>query len=238
MKKIISLLCLVVLVLGCTEKNAFTVKGKVSDVDLNGKPVYLSLYDQEGLVSVDTSIIQNNSFQIKGTIEEPTVYYISMDYDKNFDSEITMGIPINIEPGTITIDIIGNDLKIGGNPDNDAYNPILAKQIEMITKTQPIIEKQTLQTDESAIEIISDENAEIIKHQTAFGKVLLDYLTIHINTPLGEEVFRANYNYLSPKELESVLNAASEDLRSQPEIQELIASIKAYMRQEQEQNLE
>ncbi len=101
----------------CGNKNQFTINGTVDYPELEGKTVYVLNFSDEKAAAnpcsdetgpVDSAVITNGKFTLKGTVEEPWIAMIGCP-------ESPFIITLVVEPGTI---VVKND-SIGGTLLND-----------------------------------------------------------------------------------------------------------------------
>ncbi|MDR0863999.1 MAG: DUF4369 domain-containing protein [Candidatus Symbiothrix sp.] len=218
MKKITSIVALLVILVSCTPKNEFTVKGTITGEDLNGKEIYLSKYNEFELLSSDTVLIKGNQFRFKGIQEEPAVYYIFMD-EATVSGEITMGTPLLIKPGKITVDVQGDRVKIGGNEENIAYQQFIDEQY-------PLADKMVkLQGEDDSTGDPNDIYVQYFELLDQLRALTVNYLLENVDNPLGEEVFITSYQLLTPEEIKEILDLADESFRSNSMVVEILAGI-------------
>lgn len=67
MKKYLPIAASVLLLAACSEKPGYEITGTVSNSDLNGKYVYLYEYGVKDAAPLDSALVQNGSFALKGT---------------------------------------------------------------------------------------------------------------------------------------------------------------------------
>lgn len=72
------LLLSAVAMLSCSEKNSYTVNGTVESESFNGLTVCLKKIVDKQLTTVDSTVIEDNTFTFKGTIETPAIYFITV----------------------------------------------------------------------------------------------------------------------------------------------------------------
>ena len=73
MKKYLPIAASVLLLAACSEKPGYEITGTVSNSDLNGKYVYLYEYGVKDAASLDSALVQNGSFALKGTQNAPAL---------------------------------------------------------------------------------------------------------------------------------------------------------------------
>ena len=117
MKKISQILCaaaIMAALCSCGDKHQFTVNGTVDMPELEGKTVYMHDLYGDTETPLDSAVVTNGKFTVKGTVDEPKNVIIEAP-DANYI------VRFILEPGTIVID--GDS--IGGTTLNDrlqAYN--------------------------------------------------------------------------------------------------------------------
>ena len=84
MKKTLILVLVVLLFASCKQdpRTDFVINGKAEGI-YNGIRVYLKNVDDQGREAIkDTAIVMDGKFTMKGSVEEPSVYFISLDGTK------------------------------------------------------------------------------------------------------------------------------------------------------------
>ncbi|MDR1764066.1 MAG: AhpC/TSA family protein [Dysgonamonadaceae bacterium] len=237
LRHLLSFLAIAALLTACSQKNSFHIKGSVEQINLDNRVLYLSENKEFTESVIDSAVVRNGKFTFKGVQDEPAVYFLYLESDGNDDyaGDISEGIPLFVQPGTITVEIIGNKTKIGGNSDNKAYQDLQNKQYDIMSKMKDLADRyEKSLTDsvasfaekaEKSVETEADELNEKL------GRVFYDYLAENINSPMGEEYFRSHYdyltNYLSYKQLDSLLSNANKEFREDDDINNIIQSIES-----------
>ena len=221
MKKVLGFLIVILVLVSCRPKDEYIIKGTIFDRDLNGK--YVVIYQTDGLetLDVDSALIQNNKFEFKGKIEEPTIYYAFIDAEGVYN-QLAIGIPILIKPGKIFFRINGNDeVTIKGNEENEAYQDFTNQQ-------KPLIEKQDEIAAKLDEEDLPEEEREyyLNEYLNIYEKVRLntiDYVYENIDNPLGESTFLSTYNLFSVEQIEELLSLANPSFNSHPIVMDILA---------------
>ncbi|MDR1783353.1 MAG: AhpC/TSA family protein [Dysgonamonadaceae bacterium] len=219
---------IIVLLSACTPKNSFKIQGSVQQTDLDGKVVFLSEGNGFEESIIDSATITNGKFSFKGTIDSSAVYYLFIDSseDEEFSSEIAEGVPVLVQTGLTTVDIVGEKVHIGGNSDNTAYQDLQNRQYDIMARMQEIAD--SYYEDKESGKLLESRVDELYQE---LGKVFYDYLHTNINTLMGEEFFRSHYdylvNYLSYSQMDTLLSNASESFRSEDDIQSILLAIAA-----------
>lgn len=100
-------------------KNEFTITGTVDSV-FNGF-VYLQKRVDAPLITIDSAQITDGKFTLKGTVDYPEVYYLTIPATKS-------SVPFFVEPTEITVNINTkeiNETKITGSKTQTAYDRYL-----------------------------------------------------------------------------------------------------------------
>ena len=223
MNKLFLFLIAVLICFSCTSKGEYTIKGTASK-DLDGKQVYLLNQREDGVESIDSTMINGGKFSFKGMQEAPALYIISLN--KPGDSDNPVFQAVLIESGKISVNISNDGIKVSGTPANNAYQKnvdaiaVLYKKEEALQNKYATVDPQTL--TEAEIEKI---NMEFMSLEDSIKSLNLNFAIGNINNPFGENVFFAIANRLSLEEMESVINNADEKFKSKDMAQAIIKMI-------------
>lgn len=91
MKKYLPIAASVLLLAACSEKPGYEITGTVSNNDLNGKYVYLYEYGVKDAAPLDSALVQNGVFALKGTQNAPALRTL------RFSEEVVE--PVRVAPG-------------------------------------------------------------------------------------------------------------------------------------------
>ncbi|MDR0427308.1 MAG: AhpC/TSA family protein [Dysgonamonadaceae bacterium] len=222
MKKIVSFAALVLMLASCRNENEYTIKGVVTDRDLNGEYVVIYQTDETGFetLDVDSALIQNNHFEFKGVIEEPTIYYAFIDAKGVYDN-LALGIPILIQPGKITMEIAGNDAVIKGDKENEDYQQFKDQQIILTDNANRIVGK----TDDENLtkEELFQLNTEYMQIFNEVKNNVVTYVFNNIDNPFGKIVFTGNPHLFTVSEIDSILALTDESFASNPKVVDILA---------------
>lgn len=110
MKKIISALLLLALLVSCKDKTAYTIVGSVENATDGAKVILYE--DRRGQKVLEETVLEGGKFSFTGKVQEPIIRFV--------DVEGREGRPIHVvlEPGDITLNI-GEAAMISGTPLND-----------------------------------------------------------------------------------------------------------------------
>ena len=91
MKKYLPIAASVLLLAACSEKPGYEITGTVSNNNLNGKYVYLYEYGVKDAAPLDSALVQNGTFALKGTQNSPVLRTL------RFSEEVVE--PVRVAPG-------------------------------------------------------------------------------------------------------------------------------------------
>ncbi|MCL1937332.1 MAG: DUF4369 domain-containing protein [Candidatus Azobacteroides sp.] len=224
MKKITFLFAIGIALAACHSKVEYIIKGTLSDKTMDGKEIYLNKYDEFGLQSSDTVLIDGNKFQFKGVQTEPAVYYLLMD-DAAASGEIALGAPLLVKPGKITVEVENDRVKRGGNEENKAYQQFMDDQYPVIQKMLNLQNEELLNSNlddrEKQIALYSDYTNTLEQLKI----ITLNYLLKNIGNRLGEETFINSFQMFEYDEIQKILTQASDSFRQSPAVIEILGEI-------------
>lgn len=132
MKKYLPIAASVLLLAACSEKPGYEIAGTVSNADLNGKYVYLYEYGAKDAAPLDSALVENGAFALKGTQNTPSLRTL------RFSQEVVE--PVRVSPGenapfmatfvlengklTVALDSVST---VSGTPENDAQKELQGK---------------------------------------------------------------------------------------------------------------
>lgn len=219
MKKIVGFILLIALLVSCTPKDEFTIKGTVSGRDLNGNTINFYRYDENFNFEADSTVIKNNKFKIQGISKEPAVFYAYIDAPGVY-GDIARGVPVLIKPGKITLDIKGDEVIIGGNEENIQYQELIDNQKPIREKEEELIQKFEASDSEEEKKQIQKEYFEL---NEVSKKDLTSYIYKNINNPLGKDLFLAQFNLFTLDQVKELLSMTDESFSSRQDVMDLVA---------------
>ena len=132
MKKYLPLAAFGLLLAACSEKPGYEIAGTVSNADLNDKYVYLYEYGVKDAAPLDSALVQNGVFSLKGTQNAPALRTICFAADVVEPARVAAGenAPFRatfvLENGKLTI-ALDSTSTVGGTPENDAHTAYQAE---------------------------------------------------------------------------------------------------------------
>lgn len=222
MKKRLILFIAVVALCSCnkstSDENAFVVEGSISGIDVNGETVFLVKLDEETnkFVVLDSVVIKNNIFLLKGTADTVEVGIIYVD--DMFDMEIVL------EPGKINVSVLSDLIFTrSGTTFNDTLQSLYT-QFDAIRKKQDEQIKQFSESDrtpEQALEL----DLKLYALSNEYTDALISFIKSNMDNSVGQ-YFAVNYlEHFDIEIQEELLNLADDNFKSKDKIQTVINNL-------------
>jgi thiol-disulfide isomerase/thioredoxin len=224
MKKLVVLCITAIALYACnsskTDKNSFTIEGKVVPREINGKMVFLQKLDEKtnSFVNIDSVMIKDSVFVLKGKAD--TVGIGSLYIADMFD------IPVVLEPGKIRVSISQDMIpSISGTAFNDSLQAFFNRMNALQEENKNILSRfpQT--------ELTPDRQAELDQQMDAVSEksdaTIIAFLKNNINNPAGK-YFAADFlPMFEPEVQEELLSVADDQFKSSERVQMAIAELEA-----------
>ena len=165
--------------MSCTDSTVFTIKGESKDF-VDGKNVYFATIVDQEVKIIDSTIVRNNSFTIKGKTEKPFIAKIGIL--NSLEDNKGVIIDFFVESGNIVLGDIekekSNKRKVTGTPLND--------------KLTQFYEKEYLINSNNTL--TNEENYERV------FELVASYINENIDNELGLFLFE-RYEFSMPKDM-------------------------------------
>lgn len=199
MKRVIYAVLSLVLLVSCGGSDSYRIKGTVSGVE-DGTVMTLSIFDYEGLSTLDSTVVKGGRFSFKGT--EDTVQIAAITYILD---EQLRGCELFLESGVISVDIdseTGNQ-KISGTPNNDAFQ-------RFYDDTQIFNDQATELEDKIRMTIATDGDCTDLYNQMGdlqerFKSLLAQSITDNAGLYYAYRQLMDNYTMFEPDEVMEML---------------------------------
>jgi thiol-disulfide isomerase/thioredoxin len=212
MKNILVIITILAIAVSCNPpvKNSYTINGTV-DSTFEGW-VYLQKRVEGPMTSIDSVMLENGKFFLKGTADYPEIHYINIKETKSL-------IPFFLEPAKISIAINTKDINktiISGSASQeqydqylnilDQYNFKLRENYGMYAKAEEIGDAEKAALYDSLIIDIDNQRSAFIK----------EYIRTNTQSPITPYLLYRNlYNY-DLKELNEVMSTLDTNLNASP----------------------
>ncbi len=172
-KKFIYICLIALIATSCNKKpEGFVINGTI-DATANGKKVTLHKVNPQEQVTLDTTRIENGKLTLKGQVDYPDMYFISIEGNN-------AKFPLFIENTNMNITLYNDSLmasKVTGSKENDVFNqfkdnmkPLQAKNRELMGKFNEArqAKDEAAMTSirkefESFVQTVNNDNIEIAK---------------------------------------------------------------------------
>ena len=217
MKKVIFLLLTATVLWSC-QNATFTIKGTVIDPDFEGANVYLQERTDNGLQTVETTVVQNGTFSFTGMADENVLRYISLDEQNR--------APVLLERGTINV-VFGDVITVSGTKINTAFSEFLLKEGELISISARISARFR---DMNAAGTLTEKLREeiIAEHTKAVedaNNLALRFIRNNIGNEAGKYILRSAIHLFEPEIQEEFIELADDNLRAYPTIARIITRL-------------
>lgn len=129
MKKYLSLAASALLMVACSEKPGYEITGTVSNAELNGKYVYLYAFGAEDTAPMDSALVQNGAFTLKGSQNAPALTTLCFAEDVVEPARAAAGenapyaVTFILENGKLQV-ALDSVSTVSGTPENDALKTL------------------------------------------------------------------------------------------------------------------
>lgn len=139
-------LIVVVLLAACASKTEFTITGHASDFE-DGRRAYLVTFIDDEPVILDSAIVENHSFTMKGKVEKPSLAKIGVL--ESFESVEGIMIEMILEPGHIMLgdydEANSSERTATGTPLNDKLTQFFCEK-KTITDNTSLTRRESMES--------------------------------------------------------------------------------------------
>ena len=202
MKKIALIFIATILFVACNNTNAYNIKGQMGDSTWDGKQVtMLGLSNETGMLPLDSTIIKDGTFTLKGKVDSAGWYVLLFKKDG--------GQPIYKDfyvEGNLDFSIKNGRMRLTGSLLNDAYQAFGDKYDDMTVNIVKL--NAELKANPANKELEKAFNEEYGRFEKTFRELALTTIMENIDNPLGLHLFQATMSSLENKDIESILAKA------------------------------
>lgn len=224
MKKILTVACAALLLAACSEKPGYTITGKVNNAELNGKYVYLYEYGSNDAAPIDSALVENGAFTLKGT--QNTTSLRTIRFSEN-DVEPRRAASGETSPFTALLALQNSAINVvldekysdvSGTPENDAMLAF-QKEIRALREEQEKLEAD-LKSEEAEVKRAAETKYDEFDHQIA--EKAYSYIKQNINNLTSAKLL-VDFRYeLNEEQQNDIVASASEEFKNVPGVQKLI----------------
>lgn len=224
MKKILTVASAALLLAACSEKPGYTITGKVNNAELNGKYVYLYEYGSNDAAPIDSALVENGAFTLKGT--QNTTSLRTIKFSEN-DVEPRRAASGETSPFTALLALQNSAINVvldekysdvSGTPENDAMLAF-QKEIRALREEQEKLEAD-LKSEEAEVKRAAETKYDEFDHQIA--EKAYSYIKQNINNLTSAKLL-VDFRYeLNEEQQNDIVASASEEFKNVPGVQKLI----------------
>ena len=223
MKKYLPIAASVLLLAACSEKPGYEITGTVSNSDLNGKYVYLYEYGVKDAAPLDSALVQNGSFALKGTQNAPALRTL------RFSEEVVE--PVRVAPGenapfmaTFVLEngklavVLDSTSTVSGTPENDAQKELQAK----IKDLRSGIDKLVADMKSGDENLIKQAEAKYEEIDRKITETVVNYILAHTDKQsAAKNLYDFRYN-IDEEQQNEIISKADSSFKSVPGISYMI----------------
>ncbi|GHU56692.1 thiol:disulfide interchange protein [Bacteroidia bacterium] len=207
----------------CSEKPGYTITGTVSEADLNGEYVYLSVLGEEDM-PIDSALVENDAFYFEGLQEKPIVASLTFADGVILEEKELGGGFDPFEPwflldnsSKLTVYLDDNSVVTGTSENNDLTTYM--QLLDDIYEDHPELLEQLNSGDDAGISAAEDAIEALDAKAASVHKL---YLKSHSNSPLAANAF-FNFRYVLPVDLQQeIVSGAGDVFKAYPGIDKRI----------------
>ncbi|MDH6304321.1 peroxiredoxin [Parabacteroides sp. PF5-5] len=145
MKKNLLLALCAILITACSEQAGYVISGSVDKADLNGKTVYLYEAGVQDAEAINSAVVENGSFTMKGVQDIPALYTLRFDEDvveyqsAGTGENAAYRATFVLENGKLKVNLSENP-SVTGTPENDALTALQKELIQLRTPMKELID--------------------------------------------------------------------------------------------------
>ena len=223
MKKILFLSAIAVLFAACQSKTEYTISGTVADPMYEGQKVLVVKAADNEMVSVDSTIVTNGKFILKGDTDSSVLRFISIG-----ENETKVRSIMVVEPGKINV-VYDSAFLITGTALNDVYADFNTKQKELSMKARSISEQY------NNAEVDGTINDELrTELRSAYDKVAdeektmtFDFVKTNISNELGQFLFENMSGMFDAEQQKEILALTSDEYKAKENVKRVVDQLAA-----------
>ncbi len=209
------------LLMACGSNTGYTITGTVAGA-ADGDMVYLSQRENREIVNLDSAVISNGAFKMKGG-EQADVQECMIVYHPSSEEARPAGVDLFLENGQIQVTLDGENgiASATGTPNNDIYQAIRDQQAELMNQMKALDEQEIDPEDTEAVNA-KVQAQDALEEQIA--DVAIQAIPENITNPVGIHLLKQNYYMMSVEQLDEALQQLPEGYEDDPVIARITES--------------
>lgn len=163
--------------------NTFSIAGSSNVSSLDGKKLYLKVYKDTVLKSLDSCDVVHGQFQFQGSIDSVRIANILIDDN--------MGLPVVLEDGEIVVKIDFTQESVTGTPLNDKLTAFREQFTQLMNQSADLVHRhdQAIMNGSDMDAVNAQLAAEDVSINTRMDKLVTTFVTENFDNVLGPYVF-------------------------------------------------
>lgn len=198
--------------------NTYNIAGTSNVSTLDGRMLYLKVYKNGDLTSVDSCDVLHGQFHFQGSIDSVKMANIFMD-----DEGV---LPLVLENGEINIKLDDTQQVVSGTPLNDKLFGFFKKYQQLQNQQYELVHKhdQAIMDGRDMNVVTQQLNEEAVRLSDQEDKLVTGFVTENFDNVLGPGVFflvtmHNPYPMLSPW-IEDIMSKATDNFKNDPYVKD------------------
>lgn len=199
--------------------NTFSISGSSNVSSLDGKKLYLKVYKDTVLKSLDSCDVVHGQFQFQGTIDSVRIANIIIDDN--------VGLPVVLEDGEIVVKIDFTQESVMGTPLNDKLTAFREQFTQLMNQSADLVHRhdQAIMNGSDMDVVNAQLAAEDVSINTRMDKLVTTFVTENFDNVLGPYVFintcMSRYEIpMLDAWIEDIMSKATEKFKSDAQVKE------------------
>ena len=193
-----------VLLVACGGSDSYKIKGSVEGV-ADGTVMTLSVLSYDGMVDLDSAVVKNGKFIIKGETDTVDVAVVTFEYEDGMS-----GCQFFLESGVIEmeIDAVRGEQHLAGTPNNEAYQKFFDDTDDLNDEAEELEDK--IRVTLASQGDCSDLYLQMNDLQERFKALLANSIADNADKLYGYQQFLQNYTMFEPEEAAELIEKLSD----------------------------
>ena len=223
MKKYLILAASTLLLAACSEKPGYEITGSVSNADLNGQYVYLYEYGVRDAVPLDSALVQNGAFALKGSQDSPALRTLRFSEEAVEPARVAPGenapfmATFVLENGKLTV-ALDSTSTVNGTPENDAQTELQGK----IKGLRSGIDKLIADMRSGDEKLVKQAEAKYDEIDQKITEAVVNYILAHTDKQTAaKNLYDFRYN-INENQQDEIISKADSTFKAVPGIDYMI----------------
>lgn len=224
MRNLLILFAVVIGMISCQQSNSYQINGTVSESAFEGTTVYLQESQGRDLVSLDSAVIANGTFNLSGEADEVKVLFLSLD--RSVKPDFISRSLVVVEPGKIDVSF-GEEVSLSGTKLNNAYD-VYSKSQNILGEQMGEVSRKFQEASQDGSltpELEGELRGQYEEIYSQLNAQTIDLIKSNLGNELGKFIFVSNAGGFELETQKEILNLADDSFKSDENIQKIISAI-------------